>query len=336
MAAYKIDPAREEFAKRFHSAIVSLQKAIKRYDNIVVFRHQHPDFDALGSQMGLYTWLKDNFPEKEIHFVGDHHPTFTPRIYPLPEELPLSWFKEHKFLSIVVDVGDHERIADPRYKMGAFVAKIDHHPCKKEIAKTANICDLDSGSAAELVADFCLQFKGTKMSAEAAKYFYSGIVGDTGRFLFSSTSCHTFAVSEELLKSGFSVSEIYQKMYEKSQTSLRTLAYALSHFDITPDGVAYYLISDEALKQLGIQNDQGKEHVNTFANIEGINAWCSITEDADPKDPCWRISIRSKSVDISGIANQFGGGGHPQASGARIDTLDDLPRFLDALGSLFR
>ena len=336
MAAYKFDPAMEAFEKRFHKECNALYNAIKRYDSIVVFRHQHPDFDALGSQMGLVTFLKDNFPEKEIHFVGDHHPTFTPRIYPLPEELPLAWFKEHKFLSIILDVGDHERIADPRYKMGGYIAKIDHHPCKKEIAKRATIVDLEAGSAAELVADFCFHFKGTKMSAEAATYFYSAIVGDTGRFLFSSTSSHTFAVAEELLKCGIDIAKIYQKMYEKSQTSLRTLAYALSHYDITADGVAYYVISDEALKVLGIANDQGKEHVNIFSNIEGINAWCSITEDADPKDPCWRISIRSKEKDISGIANQFGGGGHAQASGARIDTLDDLPRFLDALGSLFR
>ena len=220
MAAYKIDPSREEFAKRFHKAITSLQSAIKRYDAIVVFRHQHPDIDALGSQKGLYQWLRDNFPEKEIHFVGDHHRTFTPRIYPLPEELPLSWFKEHKFLSIVVDVGDHERIADPRYKMAGFVAKIDHHPCKKEVAR-ASVCDLDLAAAAELSVDLLLNWKGKVISKQAAYWFYIALVGDSGRFLFSSTTPHTFSIAQALLATGIHLPTLYQTMYEKSVDSLR-------------------------------------------------------------------------------------------------------------------
>ena len=46
--------------------------AIKRYDRIAIFRHIMPDYDALGSQMGLATWIKDNFPNKEVHVLGDN------------------------------------------------------------------------------------------------------------------------------------------------------------------------------------------------------------------------------------------------------------------------
>lgn len=75
--------------------------------------------------------------------------------------------------------------------------------------------------------------------------------------------------------------------------------------------------------------------MNAFSNIAGINAWCSITEDPQPKDYCWRISIRSKHADISEIARKWGGGGHAQASGARIDSLDDLDAFIGDLDNLF-
>jgi phosphoesterase RecJ-like protein len=72
-----------------------------------------------------------------------------------------------------------------------------------------------------------------------------------------------------------------------------------------------------------------------FSNIKEINAWCSITEDPSPKDPCWRISIRSKEKDISGVAFKWGGGGHAQASGARIDDLSQLDAFIKDLDDLF-
>ena len=72
-----------------------------------------------------------------------------------------------------------------------------------------------------------------------------------------------------------------------------------------------------------------------FSNIAGINAWCSITQDDSPKEPCWRISIRSKGKDISGVANKWGGGGHKQASGAKIDTIDQLDAFIKDLDDLF-
>ena len=54
---------------------------IENNDKIVLFRHQSPDFDALGTQLGLYHWLKDNYPNKEVHVVGENHVTLTPRLY---------------------------------------------------------------------------------------------------------------------------------------------------------------------------------------------------------------------------------------------------------------
>ena len=313
----------------------AIYRAIERYDRIVVFRHIKPDFDDFGCQIGFYTFLKYNLQNKEIHFVGDHHPTFNPRLFPNPETLNNDWFLQGDFLGIVCDVGDPERIADPRFKHARYKVKIDHHPCKKEIAKRATYVNLDSASASELVADVLLNFKGKKLSAEAARYLFIGIVGDSGRFLYDSTSPHTFAIAEALIATGFPLHETYLAMYEKNIDSLTSLGYVLSHFSVTEHGVAYYLLPSKVQEELGITPILGKEHVNAFSNINGINAWCSITEDPQPKDYCWRISIRSKKDDISGVANKWGGGGHPCASGARIDSLDDLDAFLKDLDNLF-
>ncbi|MEE3299446.1 MAG: bifunctional oligoribonuclease/PAP phosphatase NrnA [Candidatus Enteromonas sp.] len=329
-----MNPEIKKYGEQFKTQYAKIRAAIKHYDKIVVYRHIKPDFDAMGTQMGLVTFLKDNFPNKEIHFVGDNHVSFTPRLFPETERLNDEFYKGKNCLSIICDVGDHERIADPRYVNARTIVKFDHHPFKSEIAKVS-VLDLEAASAAEIVADFCLNWKGMKMSPEAASYFYTGIVGDSGRFLYSSTSPHTFAVAETLIGCGISITSIYQKMYEKTIHSLEIQAYVLTNFHVSPHGVSYYLLPTEVQNELGITSEQGKENVNMFSNIAGINAWCSITQDDSPKEPCWRISIRSKGKDISGVANKWGGGGHKQASGAKIDTIDQLDAFIKDLDDLF-
>ena len=39
---------------------------IEAYDSIVIFRHEYPDMDALGSQLGLKHAILDLYPEKKV------------------------------------------------------------------------------------------------------------------------------------------------------------------------------------------------------------------------------------------------------------------------------
>jgi bifunctional oligoribonuclease and PAP phosphatase NrnA len=329
----KLDPAIKAYGEKFAKEYSLLRRAINRYDRIVIFRHIKPDFDAMGTQMGLYQFLKDNFPEKEVHFVGDNHVTFTGRLFPETERLNDEWFNV-PFLAIVVDVGDTDRVADPRFQKAAYVAKIDHHPAKTQIARHP-ILDINAAAASEIAADFCFNWKGKLVTKEAARSFYIGLVGDSGRFMYSSTTAHTFAVAQSLLGSGISISDIYLSMYEKKLDDLKVTAYILNHFSVSAHGVAYYCLDAKIQEELKITPERGKENVNLFSNIDGVNAWCSITEDPNPKDWCWRISIRSKRRDISQVAFKWGGGGHAQASGAKIKDLTELDAFIKELDDLF-
>lgn len=308
-------------------------KAIKAYDEIVIFRHQMPDFDALGTQMGLATWIKDNFPNKNVHVVGENHVTFTPRIFPPMEELSDEYFDNTKFLAIVVDTGNTARISNENYKKADFIVKIDHHPNVEPYGNIIIVRD-ELAAAAELVTNMLLSFPHTKMTSIAASYFYTGIVGDSGRFMYNSTTAHTMAIAKMLIETGFNLSkDIYQKMYMKQLDDLKVTAYILNHFEVSPKGVAYYVLPQEIQDELKITVERGKENINQFANIEGINVWCSITEDKKKNE--WRVSIRSKEKAINGVAAKFGGGGHDQASGAKIASLDDLPRLIAELDELF-
>jgi bifunctional oligoribonuclease and PAP phosphatase NrnA len=333
MANLTLDPIIKACGKENSKLYHRIYAAIKRYDRIVVFRHIKPDFDAMGSQMGVYTFLKDNFPEKEIHFVGDNHVTMMPRLFPVTESLKNEWF-DKPFLAIVMDVGDKDRIADPRFSKAKYIIKIDHHPATIDIAN-ASYLDTSSAAACELAADLFLNWKGTTMSTTTARYLYIGLVGDSGRFMYSSTTAHTFAIAETLVNVGIDIAKIYLDMYQKKLDDLKVTAYILNNFSVSPHGIAYYCLDDKIQEELKITPERGKENVNLFSNIDGINAWCSITQDPNPKEPCWRISIRSKLKDISQVAQKWGGGGHAQASGAKIDKIEQLLDFINDLDALF-
>ena len=322
-----------DFLKPNKKDVTRILSAIKRYDRIAIFRHSKPDFDALGSQMGLAIWLKDNFPNKEIRVLGDNHVTFTPRLYPEMDNLSEDWFKK-PFLAIVLDTANTSRVADPRWKKAKFKIKIDHHPEVEKYGKI-QVVRTDACAAAEILTDILLSFKGNYvLSKEAASYLYSGLAGDSGRFQYSSTSEVSFITASYLLAAGIELSDVYQRMYQKKIEDLQVTAYILNHFTVSEHGVAYYVLDANIQKELNITTERGKENVNLFSNIEGINAWCSITED--PKDNCWRISIRSKATPINEVAAKWEGGGHAQASGAKIDNLEQLPAFINDLDQLFK
>ncbi len=331
----KLSPEIKNLGKKFKKEIAGIENAIRKYDRIAIFRHIMPDFDALGTQLGLYYFLKDNFPEKEIKMFGDNHVTFTPRLFPEMDRDGDTWF-DKSFLAIIVDVSNKSRIADPRFEKADYIIKIDHHPNVEDFANI-NVVDTTTAAASELMVALLLNFKHKYVLSErSATNFYIGIAGDSGRFQYSSTSALTFGVASVLISKGICLNEIYSKMYLKQIDDLQVTAYILNNYKISPKGVAYYVLDSQIQKDLKITTERGKENVNLFSNIQGINIWCSITQDDNPKEPCWRISIRSRDYVVNGVATEFGGGGHAQASGAKITTLDELPKFIAALDALIK
>ena len=315
-------------AKKFKKEYKEILENIKKFDKIAVFRHIMPDFDALGTQFGLATWLKENFKDKDIKILGDNHVTFTPKgLYPETDKVNDSWFNDD-FLAIIVDVGDEKRIADPRFKRAKFKIKLDHHPETEKIFDIS-VVDTSLCAASELVTNMLLSFGDDYvLSKESASYFYGAIVGDSGRFLFDSTSRHTFEIASELLARNIEIVPLYEKMYEKGIDDLKFMQFVLNNYKITPSGTAYYVLTQNDLDELHLSSEQGKEHVNLFSSIKGVNIWCSITEDIT--EPCFRISLRSRYYNVNEIAVNFKGGGHKQASGAQIATLNELDKFIEA------
>ena len=305
-------------------------KTIEEFDRIAIFRHEKPDLDALGSQMGLYHFIKDNFPNKEVIYVGDDIVGLSDRCFPKMMKPEESWY-DKKFLAVILDLSNLERLAGVASK-AAKVVKIDHHPLVEHFGDI-EIVDPSMAAVGEFLASILFSQTKYKVSKECAMNLYKAIVGDSGRFLYNETSTHTFLISQMLLETGFDLQQCYHEMYDEKQNSLLVKKYVLKHYKVTKHGVAYYVLTDRILKKYGLVPVQGKDNVNVFAHFDGIHAWCSVTQDKAKGN--WRVSIRSSEKPIDELAYKFGGGGHANASATKLKTLFEVKHFIDELDKLF-
>lgn len=313
----------------------SLKKAIEKFDTIAVFRHTMPDFDALGTQWGLVTFIRENYPEKTVYSLGEPHKKFTGLLYPESDEVSDEVLDSKPFLSIIVDTGNSARISDERFSKGAYLIKIDHHPAVENYANENYVLD-SCAAASEFVGRilFSKVFKNKVVSKNAAKYLYSGIVGDCGRFQYPSTSKDTFDVAAKLVNTGFDLQlDVYQPMYMKKVEDLRISAYVLSNFIMSEHGVAYYYMDQETQDKFNITVERGKENINLLSNIEEIKIWVSFTFDTD--EDLWRVSIRSRhGVTVNGVAAKYNGGGHANACGAKAKDMNETLALIKDLDDL--
>lgn len=323
------------YEKEFKKEYKLILKAIKEYDNICVFRHQRPDGDAFGTQMGLVTWLKDNFPTKTIHYVGNNTSTYGKDLFPYMEVVEDDFF-EKDFLAIIVDTGNTKRIDDDRWQKAKLKVKFDHHPPVEQYGDI-NVVANEIAACAELIADFCFYYsKKYPVSKLAATYLATGIITDSGRFQFESANDVTFKTFAKLLECGvLPFKDIYLKLYAKDISSLVFQKFALNNMVFTEGGLAYYILKQKDLDELGIDNERGKEHLSLMSNINGVEIWFCITEISEKNE--FRVSIRSKLIDISGVASKYRGGGHKQASGATLYNLEEeLPLMIKDLEELIK
>lgn len=299
-------------------------ETIMQYETIIIHRHVRPDPDAYGSQGGLAEILKASFPDKNVYTVGKEEESlhFLRRLDQISDDT----YKNA--LVIVTDTANEERICDDRYRLGAKLIKIDHHPNEDAYGDMLWV-DTDASSVSEMIYEFYLYGKehGLKMSDEAARLLYAGIVGDTGRFLYPSTTEKTFSYAGELIHYNFSRTELYDKMYELSPEVVKLNGYVLQNFHMSENGVGSMTLEKELLSSLGIKASEASLLVSTLGNVAGMKAWVFFIEEEDQI----RVRLRSKGPVINGIAKKYKGGGHPLAAGASIYSWEEKASVLKDL-----
>ncbi len=308
-------------------AVEGILQAIAQNDTIIIHRHQRPDPDAYGSQMGLAETIRNSYPDKAVYVVGESTPSLS--WLATMQEIPDARYEDA--LVIVTDTANTPRIDDDRYMNGKQLIKIDHHPNDDAYGDIQLVCP-EASSCSEVLIDLINASNGQlKMNVRAAKMFYAGIVGDTGRFMYNNTTAHTLELVAQLFGFGFDASLINQKMNEVTLEQAKLQAFAMDQLEITPHGAGFYILRQSDLKRLGVASDQYQAAVGTAGRLHEVRAWAMFTEQ---EDGTFRVSLRSKGAVIEGIAKNHDGGGHALASGAKAADEDEINAIVNELDAL--
>lgn len=298
-------------------------KAICDFDTIIIHRHQRPDPDAYGSQMGLAEIIKTSFPNKKVYCVGKQYNSFD--WLGKTDEIDDEVYKNA--LVIVVDTANQPRVDDDRYTQGKMMIKIDHHPNDDQFGDIMWVVP-EASSTSELIYDLFESSHRLKISSNAGRLLYAGIVGDTGRFKYPSTSANTFRVASKLAQLDFSTTEVNTIESSIDLPMARLSAYVYENLDITDNGAASIVLTDEILKKYELINESTSAVVPLPGNINQVMSWAVFIQK---EDGTFKISLRSKGPAINELAKQFGGGGHDLASGAAAQNEDEIKSVISKL-----
>lgn len=295
-----------------------LFQEIEAYETIIIHRHVRPDPDALGSQAGLAFLIKDNYPEKQVFIVGEE----VESLHYLVRMDSVSDDVYQGALVIVCDTANQERISDPRYRNGARLLKIDHHPNIDPYGDWMWV-DTTASSVSEMIASLYEMNPALILSTDAARVLYAGIVGDTGRFLFNNTTPATHRRSALLLEKDIHAQKLIEQMDDMPLALIRFQGVVLQKFEFLEGGVGHMRVTKDLLETWGLTAQGASTLVNSFAGLQGLKAWVFFIEEPDQI----RVRLRSKGPVINKLAERYNGGGHPMASGASVyswDTCDTL------------
>ena len=303
-------------------------EAIKRNDSVIIHRHSYPDGDALGSQIGLYYLIKDNFPDKKVYKLGDAARRYSFMEGSVMDEIPDELYKDA--LSVVLDSATDELVSDKRYKTAKESVRVDHH-IYCETFTDIEIVDTSFESCCGMIAELSRE-SGLTLSKEAATAIFTGMVTDSGRFRYDCTSARTFELASYLVNAGIDMNSVYLDLYASDLSSVLLRAEFVKKIKLYENSsVAYIYNTREEIEKLNIDDfSVSRGMVNVMADIKGIDIWVNFTE---VKDKVW-CELRSSKYNINPIAVKYGGGGHQKASGADVADFAQAMEMLSDLKKL--
>ena len=304
-------------------------QAIKEYQKIIIHRHFNPDGDAMGSQIGLKNIIKDNYPEKEVYAVGDDPKRFAFMDGAVMDEIDDSVYEGA--LAIILDCGASTLISDDRWKKAAKTARIDHHIFGEKIADI-EVVNTSYESCCGEVTELALE-GGLKLSPASAKALYTGMVTDSGRFRYDSTTSNTFRLASALLEQKFDLNSIYSQLYADDFNNVRLRAQFVLKIQFTDDGVAYIYTTKEELPTYGVDTFTiSRGMVATMSDLRGVDVWANFTETENGV----LVEIRSNKYAVQPVAVKYGGGGHAKACGATVKDRETAMALLEDLNQIRR
>ncbi len=301
-----------------------LRLIIENNESFVLTSHVRPDADALGSELGMAEILESM--GKTVHIVNPsaspHNLLFLDpdnRVMKIGVDYPSKKILEAD-VHMILDTsawGQLGAIADIYKKTKAVKVVIDHHVSSDNLG-AIEFKDTKAAAAGELVCHMANKLN-YDIPPHAASVLYCAIATDTGWFRYPSTSNSTMQVAGQLIEIGAKPHELYEILYENcSHARILLAARVLNRVTVEfEEQVAYTTVFQDDFKQTGATPVDTEDLVNECLKIGGIKAAFIAIEQPGKKNV--KISLRSRlGFNVAAVAEQFGGGGHQQASGAML------------------
>lgn len=300
---------------------------LKENDNYLIYTHASPDADTIGSGCALALILRsmgkqasalctDRIPSK-LDFLPTNG-VFLPKI---PHDLCV-------FTPISVDVASAKMI--PALTLPEFELSLDHHKVNTVFCK--RLCNMSDFIAVGELIFLLMKELGAELTKEIALCLYAAICSDSGGFRYDATSPQTHRIAAELLEKGIDHAYVCRRLFEsktKEQIALEALAY--SKLEITCNGrFAFVAVTPEEFEATGAEENEFEALNNIPRQVAGVSASAVIRR----KNGKTKVSLRSNDmIDMSEIAQRFGGGGHFHAAG--FSSEDDLDSTVSAVKAVF-
>lgn len=307
----------------------SLRKLLENASRIAVVSHMHPDGDAVGCSCGLVHFLKDSLGKTAVAVVPDEIPDSI-EFLRCPELVIASEEPERAGdeiascdLLFCVDMNAFNRAGSLQESLASCTAPkvlVDHHlnPDRERFDLVAS--ETEISSASELMFRILVQLAGgdaATLSEPCRTALMTGMTTDTNNFA-NSVYPSTLEMASVLLETGVDRDMILSHLYnEYRENRVRAMGYFLGELlHITPDGVAYIVVTEEIRSRFDLRDGETEGFVNIPLSIGKVRISILLKED----DGYYRVSIRSKKgTSANRLAGlYFNGGGHENAAGGRL------------------
>ncbi len=292
---------------------------------IIISGHINTDFDCLGSILSFYKILKEFykkdtyvFLERNVYDYVFQKVTERASINVITEDSNID-FNSFDLL-VTLDTSDWKRVPEflRDYTKNLPKLVIDHHGDNERFGDL-NIIIPGAAATGVIVYNFA-KFIDYNIDKVFAELIYITILGDTGRFAYSNTTKEVFDIVSELCETGIDCSEIYRVLFSnESPIKYKLLSYVLDNMELLLDGkLCLFKLPQSIVEKYNASKSDTEGFVDYTLKLRGvkIGVMAYIYEDKNEV----KYSLRAvKGINLRDIVKVFGGGGHPQAAGCRIN-----------------
>ena len=311
--------------------------ALAAADRILVASHENPDGDAIGSMSAAAQALRGAGKQVRLYLHADS---------PLPHEygfLAMDGLERQiepgstgGWTLLALDCGNESRLGPDHEAMRAGfdqVIDVDHHHDNSRFGDV-NYVDGHASSTAEILARV-FDGLGIELTPAVAEALYVGLVTDTGRFQYRTTSPAALRLAARLVEAGADVHKVFELVFETvPYGKKRLLGRVLEHMQSYEGGrllVSHVTRDDLALVAGDEATTEGL--IDDLREVDGVQVAALIREQVPLEDGTImpnRVSLRSRgSIDVSRIARKSQGGGHKQAAGfSHPGSIDQIRQFI--------